>query len=452
MLTVSARNRAALEVGILIALSLFACRATAQSAEPPQFNENTSASARAFYAQTFSKTPSLPAMLDIGRSLFFDPALSVSGKTSCASCHDPRYAYGPKGFAAVELAGPNLKTAGLRAVPSLRYLQSVPRFSEHYFDESAPEGSDQGPTGGRTWDGRASSAHEQAMLPLLSPFEMANRSPPQIVSKVERAPYADEIRAAFGPEVFASSDRALKAILMSLEVFQQSPADFYPYDSRYDAWLRGVGTLTAQESRGLALFNDPRKGNCAQCHPSQVRGGALPPFTDFGFIALGVPRNPRIPANHDTRFYDLGLCGPERHDLAGHSEYCGLFRTPTLRNVALRHVFFHNGVFHSLREVLQFYVERDRSPQRWYGREDSSGVRQYEDLPRQYSANIYHGRPLDRQGADPPALSDADINDVIAFLQTLTDVDLLNCRSSSTAGSRCTSFSAVRRPPVGRPR
>jgi cytochrome c peroxidase len=82
--------------------------------------------------------------------------------------------------------------------------------------------------------------------------------------------------------------------------------------------------------------------------------GALPQFTDFGFNALGVPRNPAIPANTKGDYYDLGLCGPERRDFADHKEYCGLFRTPSLRNVALRRTFFHNGRFHTLREVLEF--------------------------------------------------------------------------------------------------
>ena len=134
---------------------------------------------------------------------------------------------------------------------------------------------------------------------------------------------------------------ATAAILLSLEVFQQSPKDFYPYDSRYDAWLRHKGELTAREQRGLSLFNDPKKGNCASCHPNQIRQGAFPQFTDFGYAAVGLPRNKAIPANADRHYYDLGLCGPLRTDLQDKKEYCGMFRTPTLRNVATRRVFFH---------------------------------------------------------------------------------------------------------------
>ena len=75
-----------------------------------------------------------------------------------------------------------------------------------------------------------------------------------------------------------------------------------------------------------------------------------------------MPRNREIPANADPHYFDLGVCGPLRTDLAGHGEYCGRFLTPTLRNVALRQTFFHNGAVHTLREAIEFYVERDTDP------------------------------------------------------------------------------------------
>ena len=111
-------------------------------------------------------------------------------------------------------------------------------------------------------------------------------------------------------------------------------------------YLRGQVSLTEQEARGMAVFNDPEKGNCAQCHKSAVTADGRPPlFTDFGYVALGVPRNMAIPANADPGYFDLGLCGPERRDLAGRAEYCGMFKAPTLRNVALQRSFYHNGIF-----------------------------------------------------------------------------------------------------------
>ena len=157
------------------------------------------------------------------------------------------------------------------------------------------------------------------------------------------------------------------AALLSLEVFQQSPKEFYPYDSKFDAVLRGKATLDPQERRGLALFNDETKGNCASCHPSTIREVRSPRSADFGFVAVGVPRNRAIPANRDPHYFDLGLCGPLRTDLRHVASYCGLFRAPSLRNVAVRRTFFHNGSVHTLEDAVRFYAERDVRPRarRW---------------------------------------------------------------------------------------
>jgi cytochrome c peroxidase len=393
------------------------------------------AASSAFYASSFSKLPSVPAMTALGRALFFDRNLSASGRMACATCHDPKFAYGPASAAPVVNGGAHLDRPGLRAIPSLRYTQNVPPFSEQPMDEAGEQATDQGPAGGRTWDGRASSAHDQALLPLLSSFEMANVSSDAVVDKVVRSQYAASFRETFGSDVFSDPERAFKAVLLALEVYQQSPVDFYPYSSRYDDWLRGRIRLSVKEQRGLALFSNPAKGNCAQCHPSQIRRGAFPQFTDFGFVALGVPRNRFIAANADPWFHDLGLCGPERTDLRNRPQYCGKFRTPTLRNVALRCVFFHNGAFHSLRGVVEFYAERDLEPQRWYPKDPDGRVRIYDDLPTRYRGNVDHEPPLDRKPGEAPALSAADVDDMLAFLRTLTDADLVGHRPATACRS-----------------
>jgi cytochrome c peroxidase len=374
-----------------------------------------------FYANGFEKVPSAAAMTAIGRALFFDASLSASGKMACSTCHDPKHAFGPPNEMSVQRGGSDGRQYGVRAVPSLRYSQNVPPFTEHYFDDDGDDGIDQGPAGGRTWDGRSQSAHDQARLPLLSPFEMANSGIDAVLDKVRRAGYAAQFRAAFGDKVFDDEALAFKAMLMSLETFQQSPTEFYPYSSKYDAWLRHRTALSDGELRGLALFNDPSKGNCARCHPSAMRRGAFPQFTDFGYAAVGAPRNSAIPANADGRYYDLGLCGPLRTDLADKKEYCGLFRTPSLRNVATRHVFFHNGVFHRLEDVVRFYAERDTRPQQWYSRGANGLTVKFDDLPLQYRGNVDTQPPFDRHAGDAPALSEADIEDIVAFLNTLTD-------------------------------
>jgi cytochrome c peroxidase len=371
-------------------------------------------SAEPFYANSFEHEPSVAAMTAVGRVLFSDRSLSHSGQMSCATCHDPTRAYGP----------PESQTvSGIRAIPSLRYGQAVPPFTEHYFEAEGDDSVDQGPTGGRTWDGRAQSAHEQARMPLFSSQEMANTTEADVVTKIQQAPYAALFRTTFGAHVFDDVALAFKAVLLALEVFQQNPADFYPYSSKYDAWLRGEATLTAQERRGLELFNDPASGNCARCHPSSMKGGAFPQFTDYGYVALGVPRHAQIPANTDPQFFDLGLCGPLRTDLAGKAAYCGFFRTPTLRNVATRRVFFHNGVVGTLDDAVRFYAERDITPQRWYPSR-AGAVIKFDDLPLRYQGNVENDAPFGRHAGDTPTLSGAQIDDLVAFLRTLTDSDV----------------------------
>jgi cytochrome c peroxidase len=115
------------------------------------------------------------------------------------------------------------------------------------------------------------------------------------------------------------------------------------------------------------------------------------------------------------------MCGPLRADLVGRSEYCGRFRTPSLRNVALRARFFHNGFVHSLREAVAFYVERDANPGKWYSRDAGGRIRKYDDLPPEYQSNINNEPPFGDRPGGRPALMVADIDDIVAFLATLTD-------------------------------
>ena len=371
--------------------------------------------------QAYARAAQLTAL---GRTLFFDPSLSASGRMACATCHDPAHAYGPPNSLAVQLGGADMHQPGLRAVPSLKYLQVVPQFSEHYY-ESEDEGDDSvdnGPTGGLTWDGRVDRDRDQARIPLLSPFEMGNIDAAAVVVKARQASYADDLRKIYGTGVFDDTDRAFAAIVEALEVFQQDYRTFYPYSSKYDAYLTGRATLTEQEARGLALFNDPDKGNCGNCHRSaRGKDGTPPQFTDYGMIAIGVPRNRDIPANADPNFFDLGLCGPLRTDLSDHADYCGRFLTPTLRNVALRQTFFHNGAVHTLREAIAFYVGRDTDPGKWYSHDADGQVRKFDDLPAQYCDNVNMEPPFGPRPGNVPVLSASEIDDVVAFLNTLTD-------------------------------
>jgi cytochrome c peroxidase len=372
-------------------------------------------------AQAYARAAQLEAL---GRALFADTTLSGSGQMACATCHDPLHAFGPPNGLAVQLGGKDMRQPGLRAVPSLKYLQVVPQFTEHYYDsdEEADDSVDNGPTGGLTWDGRVDRGRDQARIPLLAPNEMANDDAARVVAAVRDGNHANDLRKIFGNQIFDDAEKAFGAITEALEVYQQNSDEFYPYSSKYDAYLAGRVSLSAQEARGLAVFNDPDKGHCGNCHRSaRGKDGTPPQFTDYGLIAIGVPRNDAIPANKDANFFDLGACGPLRLDLSGRSEYCGRFQTPTLRNVALRSAFFHNGFAHSLRQAVEFYADRDSNPGKWYPRDEKGGVQKFDDLPPRYHDNVNMEPPFGRSPGEPPALSPSEIDDVVAFLGTLTD-------------------------------
>jgi cytochrome c peroxidase len=211
-------------------------------------------------------------------------------------------------------------------------------------------------------------------------------------------------------------------MLFALAQYEKLVPNFRPSDSKYDQFLRGRLRLDAAELRGLALFNRADKGNCAACHPSgRGRNGELPLFTDFSYDNLGVPRNPHIPATVDSGYFDLGLCGPERTDLAERSDLCGAFKVPTLRNVATRHVFFHNGRFTTLRDALRFYVRRDTDPATFYPLANGS-VQKFDDLPHALAGNVNSVEvPYDRKPGEPPHLTEAELDDLEAFLNALTD-------------------------------
>jgi cytochrome c peroxidase len=198
---------------------------------------------------------------------------------------------------------------------------------------------------------------------------------------------------------------------------------FHAFSSKYDDWLEGKTRLSAAELHGMRLFNDPAKANCAGCHVSQPSRDGLPPlFTDTQYEALGVPRNPAIVANRDPKYFDLGVCGPFRQDLAAQTQYCGMFLTPTLRNSAERKVFFHNGVYHSLQQVMDFYNLRNTNPEKIYPLDAAGKPEKFNDIPLRYQANVdVADAPFDRKFGDAPAMTAQEITDIIAFIKTLDD-------------------------------
>ena len=279
------------------------------------------------------------------------------------------------------------------------------------------------PQGGLFWDGRADTLQSQAYGPLLDPVEMANRSIDEAAAKLERSDYKTLFVQLFGPGIFQNRQLLLSEAMFAVARYQVEETSFHPYTSKYDYWLEGKARLTQAELHGLRIFNDSHKANCAGCHLSQPSKDGQPPmFTDYQYEALGVPRNREIAANRNPHYFDMGVCGPYRTDLAAQTQYCGMFLTPTLRNAATRKAFFHNGVYRTLEQVVDFYNLRDVDPAKIYPRDAQGQVKQYDDLPAKYQANIdKQDAPFDRKFGEPPVLSQADIVDLVAFLQTLSD-------------------------------
>jgi cytochrome c peroxidase len=386
--------------------------------------------------------PSVAQLQALGRAIFADRGLSDDGRLACASCHDPAAAFGPNARTPSPFFDDDdPRRAGTRAIPSLRYAQFLQPFARHHVDDEDGHGADGGPTGGLTWDGRADSARAQARLPLFAPNEMANADDAGLARRLAAAPYAARFRAAFsapGRDVFDEPSQAVDWAAYALEVYEQSP-EFAPFDSKYDRVLAGRATLTPAERRGLALFEDPARGHCASCHPDRRSpAGAAPLFTDQGLVAIAAPRRPTLPPLREAASpadypvastatgtdADLGLCRCGRPGLPVDPDDCGRFRTPTLRNVALRPSFFHNGSITSLRDAVAFYATRDTDPGRWYSRNPDGSVHVYDDLPAALRASVDHEIPFAPRPDGRPRLDERDIDDLVAFLRTLTDADV----------------------------
>lgn len=353
----------------------------------------------------------LSPLARLGERLFRDHTLSGSGRMSCASCHDPAFAHGPPNALAVQVGGQFETQFGLRAAPSIRYLERQPAFA-------LGSGAAGEVRGGLMADGRADSLAAQAHLPLLNPLELDNGSHEALARRLRATAYAADFRALFGEADAATTVRQAGE---ALQAFQREDPRFHPYDSKFDQVQAGREQFSPAEQRGRLAFRDPARGNCAACHPDASADGRPPLFTDFGYAALGVPRNPAIPANADPAYFDLGLCGPQRSDLIDRPALCGLFRTPSLRNVAAKQAFFHNGSMHTLEQVLDFYNTRDTAPQRWYPQRGGA-VQVFDDLPPAYRANLTQQAPLDgRPAGSAPPMSAQDLADLACFLRTLSD-------------------------------
>src|ERR1700761_6580833 len=327
----------------------------------------------------------LSLMAQVGKKAFVDQTLSGGKNMSCSSCHSPQYAYGPPNSLSVQL-GSDPTQAGARAVPSLRYKDATPPYADNAANPDGVTGAAAG--GGFMWDGRAATLASQSMLPLLNPLEMNASSAAAVVAAVQAGSYADLFKQVYGADAFSNVDTAFANLGAAIQAYETEDRSFHPYSSKYDLALHNKigGNLTAAELRGSQVFDGP--ANCSACHFAGPNfNGNVGLMTDFTYQAIGAPRNDSsipgnpdpIPANADPTYFDMGLCGPIRTDhtpaqLGTPDPYCAKFKVPTLRNAATRSVFFHNGVFHSLNQVVHFYNTRDTNPEFWYPSTGGSGA------------------------------------------------------------------------------
>ena len=370
--------------------------------------------------------PDDPALVALGKKLFFDARLSQPPGTSCASCHDPEHGFSGRNGSTIGVPrGSRPGHFARRTAPSVMYLRYVPAFYWFEDDEApAPE-----PKGGFFWDGRTDSLVELVGQPLFNPDEMNAGDARRVAARIARGPYAKEFRAATGA---TSPEAVMRGVGLAIEAYLKSD-EMSPTRSRYDAYVRGEASLTDAERRGLEAFKDRRRGACAGCHRMTELSSdpAESMFTDYGYDAIALPRNRELPGNESPQHFDLGLCARKGDARTADEKLCGTFRTPSLRNVALRDSFGHNGGYRTLREAVTFYARRAVAPARIY-----PAGQTFDDLPARYRGNVnIHAPVYNRNVGGQAPLSDAEIDDVVAFLGTLTDATL-------TDGTRITEASA----------
>jgi cytochrome c peroxidase len=370
---------------ILIWISLL----IASSATHGQQNISTS---------SFSKTSIVERALtkkeSLGKKLFFDKNLSTPIGQSCADCHAPETGFANPNPDYPVSQGVHKDRFGNRNDLPSAYAAFSPTF--HY------DPNEELYVGGQFWDGRAADLAEQAKGPFVNALEMANPDEKTVVDKVSKSEYADIFREVFGAGAFDDPNKAYDLIANAIAEYERS-SEVNQFSSKYDLYLAGNVDLTEQEQRGLGLFEDINKGKCAECHPSRPSDDGTPPlFTDFTYDNLGAPQNPENPfyylpkeLNPDgVYFIGLGLGG----ELNKPSEN-GKFKVPSLRNIARTAPYLHNGIFKNLRQVVVFYNTRDVGP--W--------------APPEVRANV------NREELGDLGLTEQEVDDIVAFLQTLTD-------------------------------
>lgn len=309
--------------------------------------------------------------VELGRRLFYDPRLSGTNTVSCSTCHIQRLAFTDGRPTAVGVSG---KPLALNSM-SLANLLWGPR---HFF-----------------WNGRASSLEEQALIPIQHPDEMAQDLDELIKELGEDEIYRELFDIAYG-EISPAT------IAAGLASFQRT---LVSSNSRYDKFLRGELALSEIEELGRKLFMahpdvkaSLRGANCIDCHSQFLTSGFRSRFDGFTNNGLDAEENL--------------LAGLQ--EVTGKPEHRGMFKVPTLRNIALTAPYMHDGRFNTLDEVLDHYDD---------------GIRKSSTLsPLIMEADNLHKDSEDRISLN---LNDAEKAATIAFLNTLTDEEFVTAERFS---------------------
>lgn len=250
-----------------------------------------------------------PERAELGRQLFFDPRLSATGQSTCASCHFPERGWADGFPTSVRLFGEPMS----RASPSLINVAY---------------------NGIHMWDGRSPTLEHQAVNGISMTGSMNAGAAKDAQSGVENirkiAGYQQAFQAAYPGEPISA-----EVVAKALASFERT---LVSRDSPFDRWVKGdKDAMTAAQVRGFRVFVDPAKGQCVACH-------AAPNFTDNGFHNLGLKSSGLENA-------DVGRFKQKAIDAMK-----GAFRTPTLRDIALTAPYFHDGSARTLEEVVEHYA------------------------------------------------------------------------------------------------
>lgn len=347
--------------------------------------------------------------IQLGAAICFDTNLSEPAGQACDTCHDPKVGFGDPDKQYPVSEGVIAGMFGGRNAPTWAYTAWSPTL-HHDVAQGLW-------VGGMFWDGSATGWRlglplaEQAQGPFLNPVEMHNTSPDEVIRDISTSSYADLFLRVYPDTDWTDVGQAYDDMAFAIASYESSRW-VNSFKSRFDAWMGGDETLTAEEHWGFELFNG--KGTCSQCHPSaptmQSTGLATSKalFTDYTYDNLGLPANPEVWALHGSSAVDYGLGGFLRS--AGYDEAIaaaedGKFKVPTLRNIAKTAPYGHNGYFDTLYDVVHFYNTRDVPGADWPAPEVSANINAAE------LGNLH--LTYDEEMA------------IVAFLETLTDSPVL---------------------------